>query len=654
MAIEKIIPELFTEKNEEKWLKLTKESAEIIMPELDKKEEKNDSIRELIREITMGIPAEDNGFISAVALCTLDERKDYSEEQKKRGVVCREFLCQSALLALRVKYREGLVYAGVEKIKGVLPTELKSLAEDIFEMNRGMERENILDPLGPLGLENSKTPEESDLVAILKKGVGLIEKNAKRQEIERKKKEEETDGAALLAQQLQGQKEKQKSDMYVDWLKSLENTSLDPRLGAQRMADMEIPGWWNEGEREWRELVETVDEWNKMTAKRREYIRASAKDPKSIDSVKSIIGGDISVSESSLRKMYDRNDFRMTLELLVGRLFEKQGNTFVFKNNDKITDFYDRQGDFREKVIKELVNGRVVNDRDHGIMIYSAAFDFLEMGGQFECADIERKVNFVSDGMRTTMRPEIKMKKKVGGGEVWGGSWGEYLLAISGNNADNANNIGKRMGIVPKILAGSVLNVIVETANGEEVSLGDALCEGEEIVFGNSGKDIYSSWKNDQMAPAYDLWNYISGKNRLEFRDFREIDNVIGDWRQDLYNALQPLRNNGVSEVTPQIIAAAIGGSTGLWPFDGPFLRINNTTDLKTIRRDYVKAGKEIVGSLNLPGRERELICSFFGFDDGRANEFYHKIIDYMYYLNPKAFGREKENIAKKLWPNRV
>jgi len=143
--------------------------------------------------------------------------------------------------------------------------------------------------------------------------------------------------------------------------------------------------------------------------------------------------------------------------------------------------------------------------------------------------------------------------------------------------------------------------------------LGDALLRGEDIVFKRTENDFYFTWKKDQVMSACDIWMYITGKVPLEFKQFNEVDNVISRWRTDLYNDVSALRgeNGGIAQISTEVVAAAIGGSIGLWPFEGPYLRMTPVSS--EMIQQYIFSAGEVVRVLGLKDDETNSIKKIFG-----------------------------------------
>jgi hypothetical protein len=271
----------------------------------------------------------------------------------------------------------------------------------------------------------------------------------------------------------------------------------------------------------------------------------------------------------------------------------------------------------------------------------SMAVDFLELGGQLELADTRRALGYTSDALRTTQRPENKFGPRIGQ-EFWAGPWGEYLLEVSGFDKDYARKMADRLKIVPKLLAGSVLNNKVEIRGGEKVFLGDALMQGWDVNFEEREGDIYFPWKKEQVLPAADLWSYISGsKNtRLEFGKLQEVNDVISRWRGGLFNAIKDLRGekNPVSVVPVELVAAAIGGSTGLYPFEPPRLQVTNIDDPSTdpyFRNTYIDVCLAIIRKMGLRPGEEDYLRKFFGINNEDAEKLRKDLADYDFVTNP-------------------
>ncbi|MFA5828500.1 MAG: hypothetical protein WC841_04050 [Candidatus Shapirobacteria bacterium] len=257
----------------------------------------------------------------------------------------------------------------------------------------------------------------------------------------------------------------------------------------------------------------------------------------------------------------------------------------------------------------------------------ATAMNIMEMGGVFSLADTKRILGWESDAVRVIQRPETKFHAKLGK-ELWGGPWGEYLMAVAGGNRAAMQSEAERLGIIPRLLAGSFFDQKVKTEGGVMVKMGEALYQRRRVVLNDVDKDIYFDWRKDQIKAAGGMFLYMTGKAPLEFRTINEVDNVTTKWREELFNDTRALRENGTSVVTTELVAMAIGGSTGVWPFEGPFLRM--TQPGPDLTNDYLLGGSEItrlVAGTNI--LERERLRRFFGIDKSRMGILNRRVAGY-------------------------
>lgn len=352
------------------------------------------------------------------------------------------------------------------------------------------------------------------------------------------------------------------------------------------------------------------------------------------------------VREKGLKKMYESNvyGFKGALELMVEELLVLGGDgTLIFKpeTDQAVSDFFKDSGKYKEGLADRLWKIGVVKTKAQGQIMVAMASDFMEMGGVYELADEKRRLGYVSDALRTTMKPDNKFGPKISGGEIWGGPLGEAAMTIAGNNSVDAKSLLDRWGVVPGLLCGSAFSLKVKVVGGEEMPLGQALLNKKTIEFKDEEGDFYFKWKKDQVLPACDIFMYVTGKNKLEFRSLRETQAIITEWRQGLFNAIRGLRVEekklNLSFVPRETVAAAISGSTGIWPFEPMYLRINKSdesTNDSRFKDDYVDVGGAIVRGVAQDTIERDWLLEKFGISRRGVGDLFSKASDYDYVTN--------------------
>jgi len=413
------------------------------------------------------------------------------------------------------------------------------------------------------------------------------------------------------------------------WLENIKEGESDDNKKKRESEEM----------KEWRDLYALTEGISMAVATKRRDSRFGS----DIDYIKTNILSMFAFKEKTLKFMLEKESygFRDALETVMEELFVKNSDgLYVFKSNDEnVDDFKNDSSKYKLHLAKRLVDkeGSVFkitdevkeDDRmDQAVIMTSIACDFLEMGGQFEAADTDRKIGYVSDGLRTVMRPIEKFVRKVGKGELWGGPWGEYSRAVTKNEKEAVDLINK-MGVIPNVLCGSILNHGIEIGKDTYKPLGDFLMNKDKVPLTTSEGDFYFSWRKDQVMPACDIWQYVSGKVPLEFKQYNEVDNVISKWRRDLVNAVTTLRDvknkkGGVPQVTTNVVEAAIGASTGLWPFnpkDGLYLRINPLSDALNAREMYVRVGKEILRGIGMNDQENDELLKTYNLNFWGGNK---------------------------------
>jgi hypothetical protein len=182
----------------------------------------------------------------------------------------------------------------------------------------------------------------------------------------------------------------------------------------------------------------------------------------------------------------------------------------------------------------------------------------------------------------------------------------------------------------------------------------EMIYNNEEIPFSKKENDLFFGWRKDHIMPAARMWMYISNKTPLEFSRNRENDAVISQWRTDLLNDVNMLRENGDGIVSTEIIQGAIGGSVGLWPFEGPYLRISSDAMHGNGPIDYSESAIEIIRQLGLNSPESNQILRFFGVDKKFYKDLSDKFVAYTASKNltlPKWYKRNSQKVLFRKRP---
>lgn len=486
-----------------------------------------------------------------------------------------------------------------------------------------------------------------------------------------------------------------------EWLQALIYKLPKTRPGA--LWEYDAPGWVlaksaDETERrsQWRRLIETVDGLHVGTINRRNSTEFNGG---GIKGVAETVMNLPKISESDLRYLYEnQRGFKESLETIMADLFDEKvadkgkrelrnvtptdaGKTtfFVFKELKRgnvetragvfVRDF----GEYKEDLAKRLSEDRGLRlDPEQAKIMVSAATDFLEQGGVFEFADTDRKATFTSDGARTAMRPWEKFRLKLEKGERFGGNWSTYFRMMMGNVLDRMTatvmaNPGlterekrqeierekeqevvrrmKESGYIPLALSGSVLNK--EMFENNKVSLGRLLKDKSPIRFTETSNDILYDTKK-WIKAACDFWSCVAGGAALEFREFAEYDNVITKFVDPLANAMGDIEGYGI-ELSGEEVAGAIGGAAGMWPFEGPYIRIAKYAGNLAFVENYAGAGQEIVAQLGLSRENEKRVIKILGFnDEKRLKDLNDRCSKLELELNPNARSNKRERYRRE------
>lgn len=319
--------------------------------------------------------------------------------------------------------------------------------------------------------------------------------------------------------------------------------------------------------------------------------------------------------------------------------------------SDKLVqDLVDNDGSYKLALAERLVEKKVVANLEVAKLAVAISMDIMEMGGVFSAADVLRKLSWDSDAVRLTQKPERKYTSKVGSRDLFAGPWTELATVLTHGDPKKAVELIRSWGVVPEMLAGSFMDQKVYglKMNG---TIMDCIYDDVEIPFKESGDDLFFTWRKDHIMTAGRMWMYIANKTPLEFSKNREPDAVVSQWRVDLYQDANQLRNNEDALLPTSVVAGAIGGSAGLWPFEGPYLRINDSSHPDTIIQ-YSETCTEIVRQLGLREGEQQEIMKFFGVGDEYGRDFNDKMTAYDEFRNvtlPKWYKEEaKKTLFKK------
>lgn len=336
-----------------------------------------------------------------------------------------------------------------------------------------------------------------------------------------------------------------------------------------------------------------------------------------------------------------------------GQLTEKR----QYLLGSHVKELVDNEANYKLALAKRLVKKNIIKNLNVAKLSVAMAMDVMEMGGVFSVADSLRKLSWESDALRLAQRPERKFSSKVGGGELFAGPWTELANTLGEGNPKKAMELIKTWKVVPDLLSGSFLDQKLYLANGEKTkkTMMEMIYNNEKIPFRDLGNDLYFLWRKDHVMPAARTWLYIANKVPLEFSKNRENDAVISQWRSDLFNDINQLRKNEDCILPTSVVAGAIGGSLGLWPFEGPYLRVSGASHDNAII-DYFESTTEIVRQLGLERDEYNKILQFFGVDNKNYNDLNRKIVSYTEIRNvtlPEWYKKKSRKTLFTKRPNR-
>lgn len=440
-----------------------------------------------------------------------------------------------------------------------------------------------------------------------------------------------------------------------------------PRERAPQMWEYEVPSFMNGMNQEkWRKLLNFQDAWLGAIYNK----RADSAYNNSLEKMKDGILSMRSLAEGDFKTWYEDETLNLrgvmhqiSRDLLTEKTVTQGGETrkiYAFETRinprtnreeyiqgSRVQEFADNEDIYKLNLVKRLVENNIVGNEEAAKLAVALSMDIMEMGGVFSVADGLRKLSWESDAVRLAQRPERKFTSKVGGGELFAGPWTELANTLSQGDPKRAVEMVKSWGVVPELLSGSFLDQRLDLGGGRKTdkTMMEMIYQDEKIPFRDLENDLFFGWRKDHVMPAARTWLYISNKIPLEFSRNRENDTVISQWRTDLFNDINQLRKNEDSLLPTSIVAGAIGGSVGLWPFNGPYLRINEAdTAMK-----YSSEAIEILRQLGLENEERNKIYDFFGIDRKYFKDFNLKYVSYGIFRNRTIREKVRDTALKDM-----
>jgi hypothetical protein len=553
-------------------------------------------------------------------------------------------------------------YTDLTKIRGLGPNEKDQLYMVKAYLNTKMQT-----------LEgNTKTSEErggeekNTETTEKRNGENKIEEYARESAEYARASAEYAQGRAILEKQIEKVSLNEILDSYL--------LIRAPRERAPQMWEYKVPDFMDGMSQEkWRKLLSFEDAWLGAIYSKRQTSEYN----NSLEKMKDGILNLKSLTEADLKTWYEDETLNLkgvmheiSRELLTKKTitdgnqtrtiyaFETRVNPVSGKEEyvgTNLKEFVDNEDIYKLALVKRLVEKKVVSNEEVAKLAVALSMDIMEMGGVFSVADGLRKLSWESDALRLAQRPERKFSSKVGGGELFAGPWTELANTLSQGDLKKAAELVKSWGVVPELLAGSFLDQPLDLGNGKETdkTMMEMIYNNEEIPFSKKENDLFFGWRKDHIMPAARMWMYISNKTPLEFSRNRENDAVISQWRTDLFNDVNILRENGDGIVSTEIIQGAIGGSVGLWPFEGPYLRINSDGKHGNGPIDYSESAIEIIRQLGLNSPESNQILRFFGVDKKFYKDLSDKFVAYTASKNLTLPEWYKRNSQKVLFRKR-
>lgn len=449
-----------------------------------------------------------------------------------------------------------------------------------------------------------------------------------------------------------------------------------PRERSPQLWEYSVPGFMNGMSLEkWRKLLSFEDAWLGAIYNK----RASSEYNNSLEKMKDGILNMKSLAESDIKMWYEDNTLNLrgvmhqiSRDLLTEKTIKQDGQTcriyaFDTKKNprtgkeeyipgSRVEEFVNNEDIYKQGLAKRLVEMNVIDNEKVAKLSVALAMDIMEMGGVFSVADSLRGLSWESDAVRLAQRPERKYSLKVGGGELFAGPWTELANTLSQGDLRVALELVKSWGVVPELLSGSFLDQRILLTGGKksEKTMMEMIYRDERIPFRELENDLFFSWRKDHVMPAARMWMYITNKTPLEFSRNREGDTVISQWRADLYNDINQLRKNSDSVLTTPIIAGAVGGSIGLYPFEGPYLRIGTQGVHGSGVINYSESVIEIITGLGMNKDESNQLLRFFGVDRRNYKDLSDKFVAYTAIRNltlPEFYRRKSQRVLSRKRP---
>jgi len=451
-----------------------------------------------------------------------------------------------------------------------------------------------------------------------------------------------------------------------------------PRERSPQLWEYKVPEFMGGmSQKEWRQLLSYQDGWlQAIYTKRNDNMYNNM-----IDKMKDGILGMKGLSEEDLKKWYENKTINLrgvmnhiVKELLVPKKVTSEidgvaitRTVYVFDTEDgvngkpqyvagsRVEEFANNDVNYKMGLAERLAKKKVVANIQVAKLAVALAMDMMEMGGVFTEADTLRKLSWEADVVRLAQRPETKFTSKVGGGELFAGSWTEYGNSITHSDPKRSLATIESLGVVPKLLAGSFLDQKLFLAGGTTTSetMMKMIYDDIKIPFRDLGNDLYFGWRKDHILPAARMWMYIANKTPLSFSKNAEDDMLVSKWRVDLYNDINQLRKNGDALLPTTVVAGAIGGSIGIWPFEGPYLRVSGSAVHGDVVIDNFEAVTEIIRQLGIKPAESEEILRFFGVDNKNYRDLNHKTIAYTAIRNVTLPRFYRNNAEKKMLTKR-
>ncbi len=656
------------------------------------------------------------GFRNAGDLLLVQDDDRKTEKQKELAKEAEELLVlgtAKALIGGSNEDKEAIGVGSIMKIKERLPEELNGLEKKVRDsIIDEPEIQKILDPLDIVRKRVAKAGETGQKV--LEDQINKAQEKLILLEVDSTKEDQlgmvvewlgreggnggaegSSNGQNEIVENSEGMEEfREAQRRYFEIaerdgrLKELvENISLEeildaymlikaPRERSPQLWEYSVPGFMNGMSLEkWRKLLSFEDAWLGAIYNK----RASSEYNNSLEKMKDGILNMKSLAESDIKMWYEDNTLNLrgvmhqiSRDLLTEKTIKQDGQTcriyaFDTKKNprtgkeeyipgSRVEEFVNNEDIYKQGLAKRLVEMNVIDNEKVAKLSVALAMDIMEMGGVFSVADSLRGLSWESDAVRLAQRPERKYSLKVGGGELFAGPWTELANTLSQGDLRVALELVKSWGVVPELLSGSFLDQRILLTGGKksEKTMMEMIYRDERIPFRELENDLFFSWRKDHVMPAARMWMYITNKTPLEFSRNREGDTVISQWRADLYNDINQLRKNSDSVLTTPIIAGAVGGSIGLYPFEGPYLRIGTQGVHGSGVINYSESVIEIITGLGMNKDESNQLLRFFGVDRRNYKDLSDKFVAYTAIRNltlPEFYRRKSQRVLSRKRP---